>query len=33
MKHLNYLVLATLPGMIRVWANGCGLELDVGAVE
>jgi hypothetical protein len=33
MKHLNYLLLATLPSMIGVWANDCGLELSVGAVE
>ena len=26
MKHLNYLLIATLPSMIWVWANGCGLE-------
>jgi hypothetical protein len=33
MKHLNYLLLATIPSNIWVWANGCGLESDVGAVE
>ncbi len=33
MKHLNYLLLATLSSNIWVWANGCGLELDVGAIE
>jgi hypothetical protein len=33
MKHLNYLLLATLSSNIWVWANDCGLELDAGAVE
>jgi hypothetical protein len=33
MKHLNYLLLAALSSMIGVWANGCGLESAVGAVE
>jgi len=33
MKPLTYLVLATLSNMIGVWANGCGLESDAGAVE
>ena len=33
MKHLNYLLLATLPNMIWVWTNGCGLESNVGATE
>ena len=33
MKHLNYLLLATLSSNRWVWANGCGLESDVGAVE
>ena len=33
MKHLNYLLLSTLSGNSWVWANGCGLESDVGAVE
>jgi hypothetical protein len=28
MKHLNYLLLTTLPSMIGVWANDCGLELE-----
>ena len=28
MKHLNYLLIATLPSMIWVWANGCGLEAE-----
>jgi len=28
MKHLNYLLIATLPNMIWVWANDCGLELE-----
>jgi len=33
MKHLNYQTIATLPNMIWVWANGCGLELDARAIE
>jgi hypothetical protein len=33
MKHLNYLLPATLSSNIWVWANGCELESDVGAVE
>jgi ABC-type sulfate transport system permease subunit len=33
MKHLNYLLLATLPNMNWAWIYGCGLESDVGAVE
>jgi hypothetical protein len=33
MKHLNYLLLATLPSNIWLWVYGCGLELGVGAVE
>jgi hypothetical protein len=33
MKHLNYLLLATIPSNAWVWAIGCGLELDAGAVE
>ena len=33
MKHLNYLLLATLPSMIWVWANDCGVEPLVEAFE
>ena len=33
MKHLNLTLLATQPNYIGVWANDCGLEPSVGAVE
>ena len=28
MKHLNYLLIATLSSNIGMWANTCGLELE-----
>jgi hypothetical protein len=28
MKHLNYTLLTTLPNMIWVRVNGCGLEAE-----
>ena len=28
MKHLNYLLIATLPNIIWMYANNCGLELE-----
>lgn len=33
MKHLHYTLLTTLSNMIWLWANDCGVEPSVGAVE
>ena len=33
MKHLNYTLLTTLPNMIWLWANDCGVELGAKVFE